>query len=70
VDLDEEVKKFQRLAEAPQLYGEFVSSKCLEKLVSLVGHPNPGIKKKHNKKPSSSSSSFREVFFFFFCQNG
>jgi len=68
VDLDEEVKKFQRLAEAPQLYGEFVSSKCLEKLVSLVGHPNPGIKKKHNKKPSSSSSSFREVFFFFLSQ--
>lgn len=43
VDLDEEVKKFHSLAATPQLYGEFVASECLEKLISLVNHPNPDI---------------------------
>jgi len=66
VDLDEEVKKFQRLAEAPQLYGEFVSSKCLEKLVSLVGHPNPGIKKNTQQKNPLLLLLLSERFFFFF----
>ena len=43
VDLDEEVKKVQQLAAAPELYGQFVNEGGVKLLSGLLNHTNTDI---------------------------
>jgi len=42
VDLDEDIKNLRSLAAFPQLYGDFLSSNALEKIIPLLNHANTG----------------------------
>jgi len=42
MDLDEDLKRMQMLATAPQLYRDFVALNAVQSLVGLLGHENVG----------------------------
>jgi len=55
MDLDEDLKRMQMLATAPQLYRDFVALNAVQSLVGLLGHENVGTTRERGRVDMSGS---------------